>query len=140
MEKGQWQQVQSLEIPDNGLEDWLKDFGKVQLFRTRLKNQPRHYVVYLPETADIHRQGFLYIHDQHWNIEQYHRAIKQVCHIEHFQVRNERPIRNHIFAAILSYVHLNLTGYPVLLVRGVVVTSPQGLATILMFTQKPFIM
>lgn len=104
--KGQWQQVQSLEITDHGLEVWLRDFGKVQLFRTRLKNQPRHYVVYLPETAAIDRQGFLHIHDQHWNIEQYHRAIKQVCHIEHFQVRNERPIRNHIFAAILSYVHL----------------------------------
>ncbi|MGI9280176.1 MAG: transposase, partial [Endozoicomonas sp.] len=49
---------------------------------------------------------FTQIHDQHWQIEQYHRAIKQVCHIEHFQVRSERPVRNHIFASLLSFVYL----------------------------------
>ena len=106
LEKGQWQQVQDLNIPDNGLDVWLKDFGKVTLFRTMLKDQRRHYVVYLPEEVPFERNDFSKIHDQHWQIEQYHRAIKQVCHIEHFQVRSERPIRNHIFAAILAFVYL----------------------------------
>ena len=32
--------------------------------------------------------------------------IKQVCHIEKFQVRGKVPILNHIFAALCSYVHL----------------------------------
>ena len=104
--KGQWQLVQVLEIPDDGLEVWLKDFGKVRLFRTTLKDQCRHYVIYLPEDIPFQRNSFIQIHDQHWRIEQYHRAIKQVCHIEHFQVRNERPVRNHIFASILSFVYL----------------------------------
>ena len=104
--KGQWQQVQDLDIPDNGLEVWLKDFGKVKVFRTMLKDQRRHYVVYLPEDVAFQREDFTQIHDQHWQIEQYHRAIKQVCHIEHFQVRSERPVRNHIFASILSFVYL----------------------------------
>jgi len=104
--KGLWEQVQSLDIPDDGLDVWLKDFGKVRLFRTTLKDQRRHYVVYLPEEVTFERSDFLQIHDQHWQIEQYHRAIKQVCHIEHFQVRNERPVRNHIFAAILAFVYL----------------------------------
>ena len=49
LEKGQWQQVQTLKIPDDGLDVWLKDFGNVRLFRTTLKDQRRHYVVYLPE-------------------------------------------------------------------------------------------
>lgn len=106
LEKGQWQQVQNLEIPDNGLDVWLKDFGKVRLFRTMQKDQRRHYVVYLPEDVPFQRDDFNTIHDQHWQIEQYHRAIKQVCHIEHFQVRSERPIRNHIFASILSFIYL----------------------------------
>ena len=106
LEKGQWQQVQNLEIPDDGLDIWLKDFGKVRLFRTTLKDQCRHYVVYLPEDVPFQRNDFTLIHDQHWQIEQYHRAIKQVCHIEHFQVPNERPVRNHIFASILSFVYL----------------------------------
>jgi hypothetical protein len=45
-------------------------------------------------------------HDKHWHIEQYHRAIKQVCNIERFQVRTKTAIRNHLFAAICGYVQL----------------------------------
>ena len=85
LEKGQWQQVQTLEIPDDGLDVWLKDFGKVRLFRTTLKDQCRHYVVYLPEDVPFQRNDFTQIHDKHWQIEQHHRAIKQVCHIEQYK-------------------------------------------------------
>ena len=106
LEKGHWQQVQALEVAGDGLDVWLKDFGKVRLFRTMLKDQRRHYVVYLPEDVPVQRDDFILIHDQHWQIEQFYRAIKQVCHIEHFQVRNERPVRNHIFSSILSFVYL----------------------------------
>jgi len=71
---------------------WLKEFGWVKLFRTRLKDQLRHYVVHLPNDEPLSSFGvteFSKLHDQHqhWLIEQYHHAIKQVCHIEHFQVR-----------------------------------------------------
>lgn len=34
------------------------------------------------------------------------RAIKQVCHIESFQVRGKVAVKNHIFAAICGYVKL----------------------------------
>ena len=97
---------EDLDIPDNGLEVFLKDFGKVTLFRTMLKDQRRHYVVYLPEDIHFERNDFSEIHDQHWQIEQYHRAIKQVCHIEHFHVRSEQPVRNHILAASSAFVYL----------------------------------
>ncbi len=40
------------------------------------------------------------------NIERFHRAIKQVCNIEHFQVGNENPIKNHIFCSIKAFVKL----------------------------------
>jgi len=49
---------------------------------------------------------FIKLHEKHWRIEQYHRVIKQICHIEHFQVRKQKAIRNHIFASICSYVRL----------------------------------
>ena len=71
-----------------------------------LKDQQRHYVVSLPEEVPFERNDFSKIHDQHWQIEQYHRTIKQVCHIERFQVRSEQPVRNHIFAATLAFVYL----------------------------------
>ena len=109
IEKGQRTQVKQLDIPDNGLVVWLHRFGEVKLFRTRLKDQLRHYVVYLPEENDypaFEQQAFLQLHDQHWQIEQYHRMIKQACNIGRFQVRRKLLIQNHIFAAICGFVHL----------------------------------
>lgn len=50
--------------------------------------------------------NFELLHDCHWQIEQYHRAIKQVCNIESFQVRGKVAVKNHIFAAICGYVKL----------------------------------
>lgn len=109
LEKGRWEQVQNLTIPEDGLVVWLKEFGYVKLFRTQLKDQLRHYVVYLPNTEDyatFEKAEFQIIHDQHWRIEQYHRMIKQVCNIEKFQVRGKVPILNHIFSALCGYVYL----------------------------------
>jgi len=110
-DKGRWLQVQQVDVPAEGRRVWLREFGDVKLFRTGLKDQPRHYVVFLPPTAtdpylSFGRSAFEKLHDQHWRIEQYHRVIKQVCHIERFQVRGKVPILNHIFAALCGYVHL----------------------------------
>lgn len=108
--KGTWTQVRQVELPDDeGRTVWLREFGEVKLFRTWLKDQPRHYLLYLPEAhpyPDFTRADFQRLHDQHWGIEQYHRLIKQLCNIETFQVRAKVAIRNHIFAALCGYVHL----------------------------------
>jgi hypothetical protein len=109
IEKGKWQPIQKLEIPDEGLEVWLRGVGQVKVFRQRLKDELRHYAIHLTDAAqlsDIDRKVFTEQHDRHWKIEQYHRVIKQVCNIEHFQVRSKIAILNHIFAAICGYVHL----------------------------------
>ncbi|WP_420868545.1 transposase [Acinetobacter towneri] len=45
-------------------------------------------------------EGFHELHSSHWKIEQYHRVIKQVCHIEKFQVRRSKLILNHIFFSL----------------------------------------
>ena len=109
VEKGKFVHVSALDIPEDGLEVWLRGFGKVKVFRTLLKNERRHYAVHLPDEnalASFKRAAFLDVHDKHWQIEQYHRVIKQVCHVEHFQVRTEVAIRNHIFASLLGFVQL----------------------------------
>ena len=109
IEKGAWVQVQKLDIPDCGLLVWLRDFGRVKLFRTRLKDQLRHYVVHLPDEEAYATFGlgdFQTLHDQHWQIEQYHRLLKQVCNIERFQVRSKVAIGNHIFASLCSFIQL----------------------------------
>lgn len=118
VEKGTWVQIQQLNIPEDGLIVWLRDFGTVKIFRTYLKNQMRHYAIYLPdddkENLDdgekkwvaFNQAAFDKLHDQHWDIEQYHRTLKQVCHIESFQVRGKTAVKNHIFASICGYVKL----------------------------------
>jgi hypothetical protein len=109
VKKGSWVQVGKLDIPDEGLMVWLRDFGHVKLFRTRLNDQLRHYVVCSndgSESEALSRVGFQALHDQHWKIEQYHRVLKQVCNIERFQVRGKVPILNHIFAALSSFIAL----------------------------------
>src|SRR5690606_42118135 len=50
--------------------------------------------------------GFSELHSSHWKIEQYHRLIKQVCHIEKFQVRRSKLILNHICSALMAYVEI----------------------------------
>lgn len=114
--KGEWKQVQALSDSDFVHSPvWLRDFGYVRLFRTRLKDQVRHYVLFEPtdpndsnkldETSLIVHFGFL--HSVHWRIEQFHRALKQVCSIEKFQVRRKRLVLNHVFASILGFVYLS---------------------------------
>lgn len=108
-QKGEWIQVQKIEIPDEGRVVWLKNFGQLKLFRMQLKNQLRHFVVYLADSTQwftFDRKAFMHQHNSHWKIEQYHRVIKQVCCIESFQVRGKVPILNHVFAALCAYIHL----------------------------------
>lgn len=103
IQTGEWTQVKEPDLPDDGLIVWLRHFGEVKRFRTPLKDQLRHDVVHLTDAEQLHhfdRNAFWHHPDHHWKIEQYHRVIKQVCHIERFQVRQEVAIRNPLFAAL----------------------------------------
>lgn len=51
---------------------------------------------------------FKAVHRQHWGIESYHRAIKQVCHAERFFVRWKTAIRNHLFCALRAFTQLEI--------------------------------
>lgn len=93
--KGQWGSVRDLEISDEGLLVWLKEYGHTRPFRTHLRDQMRYYVMDIPFSEDptdeseksmtVTQSVFSKLHARHWQIEQYHRVIKQVYHIEHFQ-------------------------------------------------------
>jgi hypothetical protein len=109
VEKGTWVPVQQLDIAEDGRVVWLKNFGFGKVFRTQLKDQVRHYICSLPNEDQLPafgRNAFAEQHDRHWQIEHYHRAIKQVCNIERFQVRSKSAIKNHLFAAICGFVQL----------------------------------
>lgn len=110
VERGQYIQIQKLEGWNHDEQTvYLKDYGMVKVFRQIYKNSYRYYIISVPnldDLPDIKRHDFERVHAAHWSIERYHRALKQVCHVEHFQVRGTNQIKNHIFCAIKGFVLL----------------------------------
>ena len=107
---GKYHPVSSLNIPDEGLITHLKEFGFIKLLRKDFKKgDSRHYILYLPDSEklqEISRQEFITIHDTHWGIEAFHRAIKQVCGICKFMVRNTQAIKTHVFCSLQAFIRL----------------------------------
>ncbi|MCA9507152.1 MAG: transposase, partial [Myxococcales bacterium] len=108
VERGTYTQAQKLEDwPDsNEREVYLKDYGMVKLFRQMYKEAYRYYIMGVANLTNLEKVNFSdfeVVHAAHWHIEQFHRAIKQVCNIERFQVRKEKPVKNHIFCAIKAF-------------------------------------
>jgi hypothetical protein len=77
--------LRRVEILDEGLITHLRAFGLIKLFRQDFKKEDsRDYIVHLPDEEalnQITKSEFVTIHDTHWGIESFHRAIKQVCGI-----------------------------------------------------------
>lgn len=109
--RGEYMQIQKFEgwSSENSATLYLKDYGMVKVFRQLYKNAYRYYIMStanLENLESVTRVDFERVHDAHWSIERFHRAIKQVCNVERFQVRNENPIKNHVFCAIKAFVKL----------------------------------
>ena len=111
-EPGKSCQVRTIEISEQGLITHLREFGFVKLKRKDFKKEDsRHYILYLPDEATLKKittSEFITIHDTHWGIESFHRAIKQVCGVSRFMVRDSHAIRTHIFCSLQAFIRLEL--------------------------------
>lgn len=109
-EPKKYHQVSSLDIPAEGLITHLREFGLIKLYRKDFKKEDsRHYIIYFPDEnvlKQVERSEFIIIHDAHWGIECFHRAIKQVCGICRFMVRDTQAIKTHIFCSLQAFVRL----------------------------------
>ncbi len=45
-------------------------------------------------------------HGEHWHIEMFHRAVKQLCNAEHFLVRRSCAVKTHIFSVYWLFIAL----------------------------------
>jgi hypothetical protein len=110
VERGKYIQIQKFEGWSTDIQTmYLKDYGMVKVCRQLYKNVYRYYIMSTAELDNLENitsVDFTRVHDAHWSIERFHRAIKQVCNIERFQVRSENPIKNHIFCALKAFVRL----------------------------------
>jgi hypothetical protein len=112
--RGVYEQVQEAKIGGEGLFTHLRNFDMVTVFRTEKGEQTRHYIYYRyyergeQQAVAVSRNFFLKAHEQHWHIEEFHRAIKQLCNIENFLVRSKVAIKNHIFSALWAFISLEI--------------------------------
>jgi len=112
LEKGSYDRVDQIDnIPENGRIVYLKEFGNVRVFRQMFKEAYRYYIMGVAKLENLElitQASFEESHSKHWLIETYHRAIKQVCNIEKFQVRSNRAIKNHIYCALRAFCKLEI--------------------------------
>ena len=86
----------------------LKEFGFVMAAKIVIKDDDIRYVV----TNDLSLTDIetLKNHNDHrWNIETFHRGIKQTTGIEKCYSTLERSQRNHIFASFVAFVKMEYT-------------------------------
>jgi len=87
---------------------WLKEYGYVLVAKMVIKDDDIRYIV----TNDLSLTNIdtLKNHNDHrWNIETFHRGIKQTTGIEKCYSILERSQRNHIFASFIAFVKLEYT-------------------------------
>lgn len=99
------QAVSEIETPaDAGRVVWLKDFGLLRVFRiVATDGTAEHWATNKIEMSDLERVKFAGFS---WQIEQYHRGIKQFCLIERAQCRRRRPWQNHIGLCLRAFLRI----------------------------------
>ena len=78
--RGQYIQIQKFAgwSPDDSATVYLKDYGMVKVFRQIYKKAYRYYIMSTAELNDldsITTVDFKRVHDSHWSIERFHRAL-----------------------------------------------------------------
>lgn len=100
------QRLDTLTIPTAGLKVHLKNYGTIKVFKSTAPNGRVGYFATSDlnqSTADVEQ-----VYATRWQIEEYHRGLKQTTGIDQCQARKQRIQRNHIFCSILAFVALEV--------------------------------
>lgn len=96
--------VSEIEIPEAGRVVWLKDFGLIRVFRIEATNgTTEHWATDKIEISELERVKYA---SYSWQIEQFHRGIKQFCLIERGQMRRRQPWLNHINLCLRAFLRI----------------------------------
>jgi putative transposase len=96
--------VSEIDIPPEGRVVHLRQYGFIKVFRIiHSDKDPEHWATDILDASESDRKSFK---DLGWNIEVYHRGIKQCCGIERCQGRKDDVQRGHIFLSFLAFLRL----------------------------------
>ena len=100
------QPVSTLTIPDDGLIVHMKKYGFVKVFHTvNRSGKDQYWATNCPIMDMTGRRNMQAIG---WSIENYHRALKELCCVEDCKVRKELGQRNHINCSLRAYIRLEM--------------------------------
>ncbi len=96
--------ISETSIPEGGCITHLKDYGFVKVFRLVSTNGDVEYWA----TSDLYmsEEKCKDQKDKSWNIEEYHRGIKQCCGVEGAQLQTANGQKNHILLSIVAFLKL----------------------------------
>lgn len=96
------QKLETLEIPDQGIRLHLRGYGWMTVFRLVEKNG---YTRYIGTNIDsLSKEEMIEFVEKRWQIEVFHRELKQSCGLENCQARASRSQRNHIVLSVISWI------------------------------------
>jgi len=93
-------------IPQQGLVAHLRAYGWVKLTKRVVKDNHLGYLA--TNDTDLSTDDITKGYAERWNIEEFHRGLKQTTGIEECQARIGRIQRNHIFCSILAFMALEV--------------------------------
>ena len=98
--------LQDLHIPEEGRIAYLRGYGLIHVFKFVAKNGRIDY--FATNILNISREQILNLMKTRWNVETYHRELKQNSAISRCQALSCRAQRNHIFLSIYAWLSLFL--------------------------------
>lgn len=91
-------------IPKQGKTVYLKEYGTVKVFRTGSKNGDAEY--WATNDLSLDESHLVGLIRKGWQIEEYHRGIKQCCGVEKSHVRKAVSIISHIVMSVRAFLRL----------------------------------
>lgn len=98
--------LEKINIPSEGKVVHLRGYGLINVFKTVLTNGRVEYLA--TSNLNLTAADVESIYGNRWQIEEYHRGLKQQCGIAACQARTDRSQRNHIWCAIHTFLLLEL--------------------------------
>jgi putative transposase len=99
-------QIHEIDIPSQGRIVHLKAYGFIKVFRIVSKDGDIDYWATDLLEMDEPERGKLGLIS--WNIEEFHRGIKQFCGIENCQARKSQSQRAHILFSLRAFLRLEV--------------------------------
>lgn len=102
--KGKQQLIRDIPIPNEGCVVWLRGFGVVKI--VKLVHQDQHIDYLVTNSIRLEASDILNVADRRWEVEVYHKGLKQTTGVAFCQARTARAQRNHIFCCIRVFLSL----------------------------------